>query len=473
MTDGAQASRKISRALTHAEGDATRDANILTELHNTESTICIEMANVAKRLASLHINEIASGRLRLTDFKAHDRVAANLSRRNLQLARLNTELEARVDRRKPLLAAVTAAAEVREKVQAAISAANAELKQVQAIDPELSDISTRRIDTDQSVAALHERYLEARADLDTKGAAYHADPLFSYLLKRGYGTGAYRSRGFIKACDAHVADRCKFDQVYSKYQLLQQLPEFVAEHLRAAQDRSNELARQADARLLALAQQHIPSNLEGDLRAAVADERAAQGSLDAMQREIDRLGAEIATYANYTDPLGREMTADLKCVYDDTMIDELEAIATTTDDPEDDELVAQLKKLRSRRSAVMSREPELADNARKSAEKAKRLRDFNNQFRQNRRATSSYRYDDGALDGFITGVLLGNLTSSSAADQLGQAAREIERSTYPWGGSYSSSGRDGGRSDFVSNSGSSVTDSAVSNADSFFTDASI
>ena len=84
---------------------------------------------------------------------------------------------------------------------------------------------------------------QSEDELESKGAAYRADRLFTYLWERGYGTTDYRPGGglfcpLLRWLDGKVARLIGYADARPNYHRLQELPERLREHAERLQARA-------------------------------------------------------------------------------------------------------------------------------------------------------------------------------------------------------------------------------------------
>jgi hypothetical protein len=106
----------------------------------------------------------------------------------------------------------------------------------------------------QAAAALAARAQAAlarcrQAEIDSAGRlrSYRDDPLFAYLLDRGYGTPAYRGGLLAGPLDRAVARLARFGTAHRDYALIAALPGQLAAHAEAEARRAAAAAAELDA----------------------------------------------------------------------------------------------------------------------------------------------------------------------------------------------------------------------------------
>ena len=128
-------------------------------------------------------------------------------------------------------------------------------------------------------AAARAKSRQAELDREQKGRPFRDDPLFGYLLERGFGTSAYRGRSIAAGLDAWVARLIRFSSANLHYATLNALPsqlhahaEQQAKRAAAAEDRLDELEQAAvdaaggnETRILLAAAQARIAAIDGEL----------------------------------------------------------------------------------------------------------------------------------------------------------------------------------------------------------------
>ncbi|MEM6414423.1 MAG: hypothetical protein AAF720_07175 [Pseudomonadota bacterium] len=182
----------------------------------------------------------------------------------------------------------------------------------------------------------------ARIDRMEKGAAYEADPLFNYLVTRGYGTSAYAAFPVFRILDDWVSGLIKFHRHKPNYDRLLEIPQRLEEHC-------NRLERLVEGAASALAT--IEQNaLNADGVNALRDEATqARNAIDAIDKEITSCEQEFDAIAESLENAvsGKEGPLHdahklLASALKNLTIPKLHEIATQTETPEDDAVVEEL-----------------------------------------------------------------------------------------------------------------------------------
>lgn len=249
-------------------------------------------------------------------------------------------------------AARDAAAQSRDAALHALEARSAETAEALKQDPDYIALVQASRDA-SAVAARAEQKLDlARADRAEKGKPYEADPLFSYLWKRGWRTPRYKAFPLIRFLDSWVASLCNYDRHWTNYQRLTELPDRLAEHVQTVEAlEAQALAKLDEREAEALAEAGI-----GALETAVADAKAQLARADAALAAAEATHRERAKA--HEDALaersGPAITArrTLDAALTRAGFPELRVLAAQTLTLEDDRVVDDLVRLRSEELAL-------------------------------------------------------------------------------------------------------------------------
>ena len=150
-------------------------------------------------------------------------------------------------------------------------------------------------------AAAAEKAAQADKDLAEKRKPYDADPIFSYLWKRGYGTSAYRAGFLARYFDAKLAKLVDYDKARPNYYMLTEIPVRLRDHA----TRQHEAIAAAKSDLVALERKALEADGIAPLEAKAA---ATDDARKAFAAELDGMKAELATLdkeqAALLDPAG-------------------------------------------------------------------------------------------------------------------------------------------------------------------------
>ena len=268
-------------------------------------------------------------------------------------------------------------------------------------------------DTEAKAAAALEKADQAEKDLAEKRKPYDADPLFSYLWQRGYGTSAYRAGFIARYFDGKVAKLVGYDKARPNYYMLTEIPVRLRDH--AA--RLNEAIATAKSALVALERRALEADGVARLEAAAAaadDERTAfAAKLEGAKAELAALDKEQAALLDPSGSLSlaksiEGLTAALVRI--DLATLHQQALKTPT--PEDERIVATLREIEP---ALRRREAEAEEVRRTAVELARKrteLETSRDNFHRQGYDDPRGKFSNGPDIGSVIGGMLGGMLSS-------------------------------------------------------------
>ncbi|MDR3471439.1 MAG: hypothetical protein P4M09_07080 [Devosia sp.] len=275
---------------------------------------------------------------------------------------------------------------------------------------------------------------QADVDREQKGRPYRADPLFTYLLGRGYGTADYKGKGLPARLDAWVARLIGFTTAHPHYLMLNALPAA----LRAHAERQAGNAAAAEEAMDEIEQAAIDAAGGAAIRRALGDAQQYIAAIDqritALQDERNAMTAAQTMLTTAEDAvLDRAITAlaqalggsDIQAVILDSRLQR-----PGPDDP----VIAQLDDARLRISEERVDTHDLHARLATLAARRRELEDIEYEFKARRfdDPRSLFRDDDlvsDQLSEFLTGVV--SAKTYWSAFRLSQA---WDVGTSEWGG---------------------------------------
>ncbi len=438
MIPASKALSSIEQAILGARRDEDRLTKMLTSATDDAARLRAEQAEAYKALARLKLDELAREDVVGHLDSAEQAAMEALERRKATLGDIT-------DKRAELAAAMEAAGKKREeaadRLAAAVDAVEALTEKTRerlTNDSEWIDMSQRVSAAEATAAAAAEKASQAEADRDEKRKPYDADPLFSYLWKRRYGTSDYRAGPLVRYGDAKVARLVDYDAARPNYYMLNEIPLRLREHANRLQQQVADITAERQA----LERRGLEADgivkLEADVAEATrAHDKAdaAVGELEAKLAAIDERrtglldGSKDETLNKAIDGLAAAIARDdLATLYK-------QALATET--PEDERIVAKLREI----EPTLARREAEAEEVRKAAVELARKRTELERSRDNFHS-SGYnqprgQFADGALIGsIITGVLAGAMSSRNLNDAFGKgfSVRQPPRGGSSFGG---------------------------------------
>lgn len=415
MITGRQALQDIQQALGQEQQRLKEVDSRLS--HNNDEVLQLDSrrATELQRLARLRLQFLSAGHI---DGPADDTdraVLALIEARNQAYQQVQQRLAALEADADELAARASELSDARQKLADDIGAAERATQQRLEADPAYQAQLTKAQESERVAAQADAKATQSEEELESKGAAYREDRLFTYLWERGYGTSAYRPGGglfgpLLRWLDGKVARLIGFADARPNFHRLQELPERLREHAERVDQRAEdefEKLRQLD--LQGRIDDGIPE-LETQLeetQTALDEVHAAQTALAGRNQEAL---AELETFAQGTDSNYRKAVELLRSELESAPLKVLKGEALATPSPDDDVIVARLRDLNAERDRKAQSAAELKESAalhRKRLSELEKLRaDYtragmdapNSGFRDKQAVT-------GGINQFLTGLL--------------------------------------------------------------------
>ena len=205
--------------------------------------------------------------------------------------------------------------------------------------------------SDRVADLAEEKAKAAHVDRAEKGKPYEADPLFSYLWTRGFGTPAYVGGGMSRMLDRWVARVANFEPLRRDYWLLTELPARFDEHAKRMRVKSDDDLAAVHALERAAAEAAGVPQREEALEKAAEVLAAVDEKVDEHEAAIDALIEKRAAFAAGDDELSRRCNEIVRDALRGETMRSLRERANSTPTPDDDAAVDQLTE-RARRSAA-------------------------------------------------------------------------------------------------------------------------
>ena len=359
-------------------------------------------------LARLRLREIErGGELMETLDETGRRVTQILAQRGEAQAALGTQIAAAQEALAKQEQERTAQHAVVDAAEEAVDAAEAAAQRALAADAAYRAALDKAQASDGVADQAEAKATEAGADRAEKGKPYEADPLFTYLWSRGYGTSSYRAGPLTRLFDGWVARVGVFEPLRRNYFVLSELPARFNEHAK----RMRALADEDVAGLRAVEQK------AADAAGVPERERAldaAEEALTAIDRRIEERGADLdalqekrASFASGEDELSRQCTQLLsETLRRERMKTLRERANRTTDNPDDDKAVDELTVIRTetpRLEAEVARYRQLHETQR---ERTAKLEEIRKRFKEHRYDAVTSEFVNSALIATLLGQLL-------------------------------------------------------------------
>ena len=411
MLSGQELLATIERML---DGTRRERAKLDVELEGSSAELArVRQAElgVLSVLARLRLREIESGELVEALDETGRRVTELLGQRAGAQAQVETEIKA----------AETALAEAQDERKARSDAVDAAEKALDAAEAEaqkrLAEDEKYRAQLDKARASdgvadlAEEKAQAARNDRIEKGKPYEADPLFTYLWARGFGTSRYRAGALTRLLDAYVARVCDYEPLRRDYWMLSELPARFDEHstrMRALADEDVTAVQTLEQKAAEAA--GVPKRADA---LAESQKELAEADLKIEERDagLDALVEKRASFASGEDELSRRCTALLSDTLRGEKMKTLRDRANRTATADDDKAVDEL-------TAVRAEIPRLEDEVTRYKGLHETHRDRTAKLEEIRKRFKEHRYD-AVTSEFVNSALITTLLAQLLGGQLG------------------------------------------------------
>jgi ribosomal protein L17 len=427
MLNGMQMLDGVDERLRRSESEAAAaQAELDGLIARRDQARAAEVAAL-RTLARVRFGELRSGSAELERLDGADaRAQALLEEQRKAIAAADEQMTAQ-------LSVLGVAKVEREKHADALRAVEAKAEQAlsAAHDAVLADPEWQRL---REAAEATRRMAEhadhkaqfAMQDSTVKGQPYLADPLFSYLWKRHFGTPQYRAGFVVRLIDGWVAHVTRFEPARRDYAMLTDLPRQLAAH--AA--RMHEAADAAEAEVANQAR-HVaglpPANEVAALRHALEE---ADTKLETARTAAEAVQNQRATLAAGDDGVTREAVSALEAALGQTSLQSLRTAAARTPTLEDDAIVTTLEQASAIRVEADRLIAERRTEVHAARQRVQDLRQVRQEMAQQGYGQGRWNFSDGAMLGLLLGQLgRGALSRGSFWDRLNQ-----QRLPDPWNG---------------------------------------
>jgi hypothetical protein len=298
----------------------------------------------------------------------------------------------------------------------------------------------------------------AHRDRDEKGKPYEADPLFSYLWLRGFGTPAYVGAGLARPLDRWVARVANYEPLRRDYWMLTELPARFDEHAKRMRLKADDDLAAVHALERAAAEAAGVPQREDELAKAAEALAAIDARIEEHQAALDALVEKRAAFAAGDDELSRRCNEIIRDALRGETMRSLRERANSTPTPDDDAAVDQLTVVRADLPRVEAEAKRLRELHETNRDRAAKLEEIRKRFKDSRYDAVSSEFVNGALiAALLTQLLSGALGTGDIWDALKKQQRnrqladprfgsgKFPRGGNPWGGGWGGGSSGGGR----------------------------
>ncbi len=443
----------------------------LTDTRSEIGGIDVRLARMTAELERLRQSEIGClsvlAKMRLREIEGAS-VAAQLDAtgetvRSLLAQREGAQADNEADiaraegRRKELERERAAQHEIVDRAEQALDEARVAAQKALAADERYAEAMTAAETSDRVADLAEEKAKAAHVDREQKGKPYEADPLFSYLWSRGFGTPAYSGAGVSRVLDRWVARVANFEPLRRDYWMLTELPARFIEHAQRMRLKSDEDLSAVHALERAAADTAGVPEREDELADAAEALAAIDKKVEEHEAVIDALVEKRAAFAAGDDELSRRANETVRDALRGETMRSLRERANSTPTPEDDAAVDQLTVVRADLPRVEEEAKRLLTLHEMNRDRAAKLEEIRKRFKESRYDAVSSEFVNGALIAtLLTQLLAGSLGVGDIWDALKKQQRNRQladprfgsgrfpRGGNPWGGGWGGGGWGGG-----------------------------
>jgi hypothetical protein len=375
-------------------------------------------------LAKMRLREIEAASVSATLDATGESVRDLLDERSAAQAEVQTQIARAEQRRAELEREREAQHDVVDAAEQALEDARAAAQKSLAADEEYRAALAAAEASDRVADLAEEKAQAAHKDRTEKGRPYEADPLFSYLWGRGFGTVAYVGGGVTRMLDRWVARVAAYEPARRDYWLLTELPMRFDDHARNMRARADEdLTRVRELEQRAAEAAGVLAR-EQELEQAGEALAALDKKIEEHEASAKALIEQRAAFAAGDDELSRRCNELIRDTLRDETMRSLRDRANRTPTPEDDAAVDQLTEVRADLPRVedeVARYRTLHDTHR---ERIVKLEEVRKRFKDARYDAVSSEFVNGALVAtLLTQLLMGALGTSDIWDALKKQQR--------------------------------------------------
>jgi hypothetical protein len=447
----------IERTLTDVRGEITNaDARLARSTVELERLRQAEIGCLSV-LAKMRLREIEGAQVSASLGATGDSVRALLAQR--EGAREDNEAEiARAESKRTELERERAAQHaVVDAAERALDEARAAAQQALAADEHYRAAMAAAEASDRVADLAEEKAKAAHLDREQKGKPYEADPLFSYLWGRGFGTPAYVGAGVTRVLDRWVARVANFEPLRRDYWMLTELPARFDEHAQRMRLKNDDDLAAVHALERAAAEgSQVPAR-EADLGKAAEALAEIDGRIEDHEAALDELVEKRAAFAAGDDELSRRANEIVRDALRGETMRSLRERATATPTPDDDAAVDQLTVIRADLPRIDEEARRLRSVHEAQRDRVAKLEEIRKRFKESRYDAVSSEFVNGALIAtLLTQLLAGALGVGDIWDALKKQQRyrqladprfgsgKFPRGGNPWGGGWGHGGSWGG-----------------------------
>jgi hypothetical protein len=408
-------------------------------------------------LAKMRLRELEGADLSASLGATGESVRALLSQREGAQADIDAEIARAENRMQELQRERSAQHDLVDAAERSLDEARAAAQKALAADENYRAAMAAAEAADRIADLSEEKAKAAHTDRDEKSKPYVADPLFSYLWTRGFGTPAYAGTGFSRVLDRWVARVANFEPLRRDYWMLTELPARFDEHAQRMRLKSDDALAAVHALERAAAEAAEVPQREEDVEKAAEALAEIDGRIEEHDAVLDALVEKRAAFAAGDDELSRRANEIVRDALRSETMRSLRERASATPTPEDDAAVDQLTVIRAELPRIEDEAQRLRAVHETQRDRVTKLEEVRKRFKESRYDAVSSEFVNGALIAMLlTQLLAGALGVPDIWDSLKKQHRirqladprfgsgKFPRGGNPWGGGWGHGGGFGG-----------------------------
>ncbi|MEL6724003.1 MAG: hypothetical protein AAFP81_05040 [Pseudomonadota bacterium] len=425
---GREALSTFDRAVGRLRDKVAKAIDAADDLDHREGEIRQEQIDRFLKLADIRMDEIA------------ERDPADLDRMHRDAKRLLDEHDAYVEAEAKRLAAASdaiAKLEREREGQGERRAALLESYETLVAETEAklktdADYLTLLNASDEAAAVAERaehKLLLAREELESKGAPYRDDPLFSYLWERGFRTQDYKAMSVFRWLDGWVAHLCKYDKARANFARLNGLPVWLEEHAETQTEEAEQALRALEAKEASALEDSGAETVRLEADAAFDSMQAIDTQIEDGEAQhgilADAHAEALAGKAGPAQEARRLLNQGLQRLDVPT----LRRLAAETYTPVDDDLVSDLVELKREELGLEIEAEDVKALPQHLKRDLSALETLRRQFKQGQLDSAYALFQPAAIDQAITTVLDGATSPDKAYRRLKRNVKRREPRT--------------------------------------------
>ncbi len=324
----------------------------LNVLNSRLNTLRLGLGEQYRQLAKFRLDDMSAGRLISRLDKVDHAILTLLDQRAQSLRELESSLQETLAKQQKAEEEREVKQELRDRAVEALEHQLQETK-VRVEQTDSYRLQKERVEQTVEVAErADEKASQAEADRTNKGKPYEEDCLFMYLWDCHYLTPIYSANRFIRSLDEWVASLINFKEARANYHMLLELPRRLREHAIKLQEEVEREIQTLQAMERKAAEEDGIPELQAELDKAEKHLVQIDDKIDTVEAHHQKLLQRQTEFSSGGDEYSRKaielQVAELES--EDLLSLNREALATPR--PEDDAIVARLRKLQDEQQQV-------------------------------------------------------------------------------------------------------------------------